>query len=222
MIAILTAILGFTLFSVLHVSAMAICANALGIAIRDVSFGFGKKIGSLGRISLRSMPFGGFVEMKDSREETLGPDDTYDAFNHQPLWKQVAVPLSGSVSVLVLGLATLGSSGWSYFIAAFGQILYGAITPFSTAQEYLSSFEIFRSERGVVDSLALEAFKLAAVNLLPISTLNGGQVLMILAKGGRPSVSWENKITQWAFWPLLVFFFGWAFAFCYWVWRHAT
>lgn len=201
---------------------MAVCANALGITIREISFGFGRKIGSFGLISIRATPFGGFVKMKDSREETLGPEDTHDAFNHQPLWKQVAVPLSGSLSVLALGFAVLGANGWSHFGSAFSQILHGAVTPFTTAQEYLSSFEAFLLKHGIADSLALEAIKLGAFNLLPISTLNGGQVLMILARGGRPSVSWENNVTQWAFWPLLILFVGWAFALCYWVWRHAT
>ncbi len=211
----------YLLYLALHISIMAMFAHRLGVAYTEVSFGMGPKLLSIGRIRLRAIPFGGFVKMKDSRTKILSPCETHDAFNHQPLWKQLLLPLSGSVTLLLVAVAILGKEGCSAFLSAFIQIPLGAIGPFSTAQNYFAACRSFLSDHGVLSTFALVATKLSAFNLLPLSAVNGGQALIILAKWGRPSTVWENAVTQWLALPAIILLFGWVLAFGCWVWRSA-
>jgi membrane-associated protease RseP (regulator of RpoE activity) len=200
------------LFLVLHISTMAFCAQRLGVAVQSVTYGVGPTLFRRGRFRFKAFPLAGSVKLKDSREEPLELDQTADAFNHQPVWKQVLIPLTGVGSTLLLSLLILGANGWASFVSAFGQILEGAAAPLSVAQTNLFAFEKFAAQNSFALVFGLVATKLVAYNLLPFGGFNGGQALMNLVKWGRPHAGWEEPVGRWLLVPALVLFVSWTVA----------
>nr|WP_219114904.1 site-2 protease family protein [Janthinobacterium sp. UMAB-56] len=204
----------------IHISVMALCARAFGITLRQISYGVGPTLLSLGKVHVKLLPLAGNVVLKDTREETLYDDDPcLDAYNFQPLWKQLVLPLSGVAVLLALSLSIMGASGWERFVAAFGQIIHGALAPLSTAQELLGEGETFARTHGFALVFALFSLKLCAFNLLPFAGLNGGQALLALARGGKPYAAWEESATKWLLLPGLAILLAWVVAFGWYAWK---
>lgn len=210
----------FILFMLIHISVMAVCARAFGITVRSISYGVGPTLLTRGTIHVKLFPVAGNVVLKDTREETLYDDDPcLDAYNFQPLWKQVLLPLSGVAALLALSLGIMGAPGWHSFIAAFGQIIDGALAPLSVAQQLLGEGETFARTHGFALVFALFALKLCAFNLLPFAGLNGGQALLAVARAGRPFVAWEETLAKWLLLPGLAIMLAWAAALAVYCWR---
>ena len=208
------------IFMLIHISVMAACARLFGITVRSISYGVGPTLLSWGKVRVKLLPLAGNVVLKDTREETLYDDDPcLDAYNFQPLWKQFVLPLSGVVVLLALSLGIMGASGWERFVAAFGQIVHGALAPLSTAQELLGEGETFARTHGFALVFALFSLKLCAFNLLPFAGLNGGQALLTLARGGKPYVEWEETAAKWLLLPGLAILLAWAVALAVYCWR---
>lgn len=208
------------IFMLIHISVMAACARLFGITLRSISYGVGPTLLSWGKVRVKLLPLAGNVVLKDTREETLYDDDPcLDAYNFQPLWKQFVLPLSGVVVLLALSLGIMGASGWERFVAAFGQIVHGALAPLSTAQELLGEGETFARTHGFALVFALFSLKLCAFNLLPFAGLNGGQALLAIARGGRAFVAWEETLTKWMLLPGLAILLAWAAALAVYCWR---
>lgn len=170
-----------------HVSALALGATLAGVAIREIRVGFGPVLLRFARYRIALGPFGGFVKMKDSREEQSVAEPMQDAFDHQPGWKQALIPLSGPTALLLLALLLLGEDGWHAFIKGFSQVLVGALAPLSEAQQLLGSFNDYLRARSFLDVLGLLAAKMAAINLLPLPMLNGGAAILALLGFNRAS-----------------------------------
>lgn len=213
-------LLCFILFMLIHISVMAMCARALGIAVRGISYGVGPTLLTVGKSHLKLLPLAGNVVLKDTREETLYDDDRcLDAYNFQPLWKQVLLPLSGVGVLLALSLGIMGASGWDSFVAAFGQIIHGALAPLSTAQALLGDGESFARTHGFALVFALFSLKLCAFNLLPFAGLNGGQALLAIARGGKPYVAWEETAAKRLMLPGLAVLLAWVAALAWHGWQ---
>lgn len=212
--------LAAALFMLIHISVMAVCARAFGITVRGISYGVGPTLLTVGKVHLKLLPLAGNVMLKDTREETLYDDDRcLDAYNFQPLWKQVLLPLSGVGVLLALSLGILGASGWERFAAAFGQIIHGALAPLSTAQALLGDGESFARTHGFALVFALFSLKLCAFNLLPFAGLNGEQALLAIARGGKPYVAWEESVAKWLMLPGLAILLAWVAAFGWYGWK---
>ncbi|TDY34489.1 site-2 protease family protein [Janthinobacterium sp. 75] len=208
------------LFMLIHISVMAVCARACGITVRSISYGVGPTLLSWRKVHIKLLPLAGNVALKDTREETLYDDDPcLDAYNFQPLWKQVLLPLSGVGVLLAVAFGILGAPGWEHFVAAFGQIFHGALAPLSTAQELLGEGETFARTHSFALVFALFSLKLCAFNLLPFAGLNGGQALLAIARGGRPFVAWEEALTKWMLLPGLAILLAWVVAFGWYGWK---
>ncbi|MGV8870634.1 MAG: site-2 protease family protein [Janthinobacterium svalbardensis] len=208
------------IFMLIHISVMAACARLFGITVRSISYGVGPTLLSWGKVHVKLLPLAGNVVLKDTREETLYDDDPcLDTYNFQPLWKQFVLPLSGVVVLLALSLGIMGASGWNSFVAAFGQIVHGALAPLSTAQELLGEGETFARTHGFALVFALFSLKLCAFNLLPFAGLNGGQALLAIARGGRAFVAWEETLTKWMLLPGLAILLAWVVALAVYCWR---
>ena len=213
-------LLCLTLFMLIHISIMAVCARAFGITVRSISYGVGPTLLAVGKVRVRLLPLAGNVVLKDTREETLYDEDPcLDAYNFQPLWKQVLLPLSGVGVLLALSLGIMGAPGWDGFLAAFGQIIHGALAPLSTAQALLGDGERFARTHGFALVFALFSLKLCAFNLQPFAGLNGGQALLATARGGKPYVEWEETATKWLLLPGLAILLAWAVALAVYCWR---
>ncbi|PLY41906.1 hypothetical protein CSZ94_13285 [Janthinobacterium sp. ROICE36] len=213
-------LLALLIFMLIHISVMAACARLFGITVRSVSYGVGPTLLTLGKVKIRLLPLAGSLMLKDTREETLYDDDPcLDAYNFQPLWKQFVLPLSGVAVLLALSLGIMGASGWDSFVAAFGQIIHGALAPLSAAQELLGDGATFARTHGFALVFALCSFKLCAFNLLPFAGLNGGQALLAIARGGKPYVAWEESVAKWLLLPGLAILLAWVVAFCWYGWK---
>ncbi|MDN2715630.1 hypothetical protein [Janthinobacterium sp. SUN120] len=66
---------------------------------------------------------------------------------------------------------------------------------------------------------ALFSLKLCAFNLLPFAGLNGGQVLLAIARGGKPFVAWEEAAAKWLLLPGLAILLAWLAAFAWHGWK---
>ncbi|AYM77711.1 hypothetical protein D9M09_19325 [Janthinobacterium agaricidamnosum] len=213
-------LLCFIVFMLIHISVMAACARLFGITVRSISYGVGPTLLTWGKVRVKLLPLAGNLVLKDTREETLYDDDPcLDAYNFQPLWKQVLLPLSGVAVLLALSLGIMGASGWERFIAAFGHIVAGALAPLSRAQELLGEGETFARTHGFALVFALFSLKLCAFNLLPFAGLNGGQALLSIARGGKPYVTWEETAAKWLLLPGLAILLAWAAAFGWYGWQ---
>lgn len=215
-------LLATLLFMLIHVSAMALCARAFGITIRRIAYGVGPTLFSVGKAQVRLLPFAGSVVLKDTREEQIyGDEPGGDIYNERPLWQQFAVLLSGVAVPLILALGLLGAQGWHGFTAAFAQIIAGALAPLSTAQLLLADGDAFARTHGFVLVAALVSVKLCAFNLLPFGGLAGGQVLLALARGGKPYAAWEEVAAKWLLLPGLGVLLAWLVAFGVYCWKAA-
>lgn len=223
MIWLLQAFVIFLAASFTHVCVMALVAHALGITVRQVSLGFGPTLVEHGRLRLGYLLLGGFVKLKDSRAEPVPESETGNAWNHQPIWKQISIPLSGCLALLMFGLAILGGEGWRAFLKGFSDATLGSLGPFSTAQEFLSNGERYFHAQSLLASAALLSMKFCAWNLLPLPSLNGGQILIVLAKRGSPhEYKWEDKLNQWLILPFLYLSLAWILALGWYTWRVAS
>lgn len=208
------------IFMLIHISVMAACARLFGITLRSINYGVGPTLLSWSKVRVKLLPLAGNVVLKDTREETLYDDDPcLDAYNFHPLWKQCVLPLSGVVVLLALSLGIMGTSGWERFVAAFGQIVHGALAPLSTAQELPGEGETLARTHGFALVFALFSLKLCAFNLLPFAGLNGGQARLAIARGGRAFVAWEETLTKWMLLPGLAILLAWAAAFGWYGWQ---
>ncbi|OYO30243.1 site-2 protease family protein [Janthinobacterium sp. PC23-8] len=220
---ILQFLLSIVLFMVIHVSAMALCARALGITIRRIGYGVGPALFNIGKAQIRLLPFAGSLVLKDTREEAIHDDDPgNDTYNERPLWQQIAVLLCGVAVPLALALGLLGANGWHGFTAAFAQMISGALAPLSTAQQLLADGEAFARDNAFVLVFALASLKLCAFNLLPFGGLNGGQILLAIARAGKPHVAWEETVAKWLLLPGLAVLLSWLLASGWYCWRHFT
>ncbi|MFN9472268.1 hypothetical protein [Acidovorax sp.] len=130
------------------------------------------------------------------------------------------VPPARAVALVALGQGVLGTHGWAAFLRGFAQVVLGAVSPLDQAQAYLQSFQAFVGGHGLIAILGLVCTKLGALNLLPLATFNGGQVLVNLAKRGRPEVAWEQAWGQWSLWASLLLLGAWVVALGAFVLRH--
>lgn len=163
-----------------HLLAVALCARALGIRVEHLRLGLGPAAGKSGLFGLGLLPLGGHVRMKMSWDDEYG--GTIGAFDAQPQWKRLLVPLAGVAALLVLGLLAGGSAAGGQFVRGFSQAVGGALSPFETGQALLDRLLDYPREHAWLAVFGLVASKLAAMNLLPTLGSNGGAVLKDLVQ----------------------------------------
>lgn len=199
------------LLILLHVSALGLAGLASGSELLELSFGTGKAIFRRGKLKIGSVPLGGYAKFSDTRET---PDaDPATAFNRKPAYVQALVQLVGCASLVVLAALILAGAGVTEFVAGFRQVIVGAFAPRSTAQEYIQALHDLSVSHGFLAVLGVLAAKVAAVNLLPLPFLNGGQALLAFVPGD-PTVypDWQLRWMQIAIFPYLAMMGSWAYA----------
>lgn len=149
-------VLGFLIL--FHELGHFLVAKRAGVGVVKFSIGFGPKI--IGRrigsteYVLSAIPLGGFVKMVgEDPEEELRPEDRRIAFQHQPIWKRMAIVIAGPGANLLFAFIA--------FSLVF--MVYGARLP---------------SEAAKVGG-TIEDMPAAAVGLKPgdvVTTVNGNPV----------------------------------------------
>lgn len=89
-----------------------IVARWCGVHVDRFSVGFGralyKRIGNNGtEYQLAMIPFGGYVKMRDSREQDLSPEMLTSAFDHKSVEKRFAIVAAGPIANLLLCIGLL-------------------------------------------------------------------------------------------------------------------
>lgn len=197
----------------LHIFTIAIVAHMMDVKVREVSLGFGKQLFQFKWFKLKIFPLGGSVRMVHSSDEDLPPKTISKwALNYKPVWVQLVIASSGVIALISVAMAINSEQALSYFYSGFSQFILGAVSPTGTAQEYFAQIHSFIVQAPFITILIAVMAKLAAFNLLPLPALNGGDMLMIIAKAGKPEVWWEEKVLNWALWPLLIIYVSWIIA----------
>lgn len=221
---IIDILIHWTIVGLLYVVMMAGTAHALGIAVREVSFGIGRSVFERGWFRIGWLPFGGYVTMVSTQDVDFSESQRSKAHDVAPKWRQIAVPLVGLAILFAFSCAVLGSAALDAFLSGFHQVLVGALGPFSTAQSCLHSGVAFAREQTTLQLAALISAKLVALNLLPFAGLNGLNVILILLRRSSVASIWETRLQQWLIWPTLLILFSWAVAVArfLWLWYFAT
>lgn len=210
------------LISVVHVTSLATAAHLTGVPVREISFGMGGQLLRFGIVKLRYLPFGGHIKLKHTQTEELSPAESHDAFDRQPAWVQALIPLSACIGVLGVSMLMLGSSAWPLFIAGFWQFFVGALAPLSSAQVLINDFVGYLKADGFTAGFGFLCAKVAAINLLPLPLLNGGDAIMALLGVHNWSERLELRLKQISLTLLLLLYGSWLVAIGTYIWRAAA
>lgn len=187
-----------------HIGAMATTGALLGHVPHLVRVGVGPQLfRTRGRIPLAVglLPLGGWVQFAEG---------DIDPFVGRAGWKLSVIAAAGCAALIVVGLA-LGASLHG-LVRAWSQLVEGALHPHDVGapliRRYLDRLAI--EPAPAVGSLAL---KVAAVNLLPLPSTNGGQLIAgtvrVLLPGRAPSPAPWLAV---AMVPMLALGVGWILA----------
>lgn len=165
-----------------HIGAMAAAGALLGHVPHLIRLGVGPQLfRTRGRVPLAVglLPLGGWVQFAEGDA---------DPFVGRIGWKLSVIAAAGCAALIAVGLA-LGAS-LDGLLRAWSQLVEGALHPYDVGAPLI---------RRYLDRLALEpapavgslALKVAAVNLLPLPSTNGGQLIAglvrVLAPDRAPS-----------------------------------
>lgn len=187
-----------------HIGAMATTGALLGHVPHLVRVGVGPQLfRTRGHIPLAVglLPLGGWVQFAEG---------DIDPFVGRAGWKLSVIAAAGCAALIVVGLA-LGASLHG-LVRAWSQLVEGALHPHDVGapliRRYLDRLAI--EPAPAVGSLAL---KVAAVNLLPLPSTNGGQliagIVRVLLPGRAPSPAPWLAV---AMVPMLALGVGWILA----------
>jgi membrane-associated protease RseP (regulator of RpoE activity) len=213
MAAISSLLAAYALCNVVHIFALVLAGWLVGAEIEEISFGVGRRRILQGRvlnlsICLRWMPAGSSVKFSDS----------YASLH--PL-KRVLVASSGSLALLTVACLIHGFAGtYSRFLNGFQQVIYGALAPQSTGPTLILAAYEFLKANPFLTFLGLLASKKAALEMLPIPTLNGGAVIMAMGDWFRPlSIKARDRVMMSGFVVSISISVCWIVAFCFFLHR---
>jgi membrane-associated protease RseP (regulator of RpoE activity) len=178
-----------------HTGAMALVGWRVGATVEEVSLFFGPAVirfryrGVSYRVG--AIPLGGYVRFKGDRDKPKSADEILFAADMEPpgFWDlhplaRVAIVASGCASLVVVGALCLGP--WAS-VRSLGRG-FVQLTPFApwtpawvTGGRVLAGRFVSLLRDGPFRvALGVLAVKMAAMNLLPIPSLNGGAILTYL------------------------------------------
>jgi hypothetical protein len=192
--------------SMLQVTTMALAGSFLHIPIERISFGMGKrwlemKIATI-PISF-GFPFGGWVRYvgDEPHPKLLG-------------WQRCGLELSGCAVLLVLAAVILGQQASFDVLGLWRQFIEGALSPFNHAQVLLIDLGRYLDGLDDVSIFAVVSFGSAALNLLPLPVLNGGNALMYFVSSALYPLTRrsQERLFQAGFLTLLFGYGSWLLA----------
>lgn len=155
----------------------------LNVAITEIRVFYGRPLMSFtwGRtvVKLGWVPFGASTSYD------------VDRFARLPLPLRVFVCLIPPLFLVVLGLLILGADrGWHHLLSGFWQFFDGALHPREVGASLVGKIHSLY-DRAPVESLGVLALKIAAVALLPFSTVGGIALLECVPRAKR-----EERLPQ--------------------------
>lgn len=206
-----------------HILGMALAGKLIGAWVLEISLFLGPKLFQFDfggtKFTVRALPLGGFVKFwgmegnEDDVEEFGQPPAGVIGFRDFYPLKKMFVPVFGLATwvpfaIIGLGFADFpGSTG-----RGFIQILSGAWSPGTVGKHYIGLLVAASHALAFHQFLGLLACKNFAVNLMPLSFLNGGQILLwFFEMFFKVSEAVRVKINYASFFASLM-------AWCLWLW----
>jgi len=195
------------LTSSVHLLGFILLSRIWKLPIEEVGIFFGVPLRTVTlkgiRFSLYAIPLPcGFVKFAGGEADLDPKPGTYLAL---PRLARCLILLSGPLATLGMATALLGPlRADAEFRSGFSQIFSGIVSP-SRAREML--LDVDRLVRHVPwwTFLGIAAAKVTAFNVLPIPTLNGGEVILTLLRGRKPEPPWMEKSRIFGLLFLLIF-----------------
>jgi hypothetical protein len=188
----------------LHVIAMGLLGTLwLKLPIERMSFGFGGRglktnVATI-PVSFELLFFGGSVKFADNEPQLYG-------------WRRCVIELSGCGVLLALAALIMKRDRSFDVLALWQQFIAGALSPFGHAQILLMDLERYLGGLDELSILAAMSFGMAAINLLPLPLLNGGNALMYLVSSTLYPLTQRSQ--EWLF---RVGFLIWVSCCCSWL-----
>ncbi|MFZ4860294.1 MAG: site-2 protease family protein [Desulfuromonadaceae bacterium] len=207
-VLILAVIICITVSMFVHVWSMALAGWLVGADIQEVSVGFGPRMlrfkTGTASINVNYIPTGGSVKFGDSFQ------------NIHPI-KRIFISAAGCLGLLCLASISFGiPETFLKFQNGFGQFVYGALSPRSVGKELLYVFYSFLKDNTFFACIALTSTKIAAVNMMPLPTLNGGDIVLTLIGWIKPIPSrLREYLQQFGLLIMLTLLCSWIVASCY-------
>lgn len=193
----------YTGLTAVYAAALSLIARVLGACPTEVAVFQGPRLFGcrIGRTEwrLNLIPLGARVLFGAPRPESGSDSQSgldparveelariHEEFHAKPLFVQALMNLSGPVSMVLIAACFLGpSEGMSSLSRGFAQVFQGAWSPFEVGAPLIQGFLDLVARGGALSAAGILSAKLAALNLLPIPMLAGGQVLALLLVGRR-------------------------------------
>jgi membrane-associated protease RseP (regulator of RpoE activity) len=190
----------YTLVIATHVGAMALTGWRLGATVEEVSLFCSPVLIRLQhrgvQFKLGLIPCGGYVRFKGDREQPKDMDEILFAADMEPPGfndlhpiKRAAIHASGCVALIAVAACCLGPLA-SVRSLGRGFVQFMPFAPWTPA--WVPSGKVLAGrlvalirEGPFLLLLGVLAAKLAAANLLPLPTLNGGMITLCLLGGKR-------------------------------------
>jgi len=202
-------LLGFLVL--IHEAGHFLVAKKCKVKVLEFSIGFGKEIksknGEETKYTLRMIPLGGYVRMLGEEEQS----EEEGAFNKAPIWKRILIVVAGAFVNLVFGFTVFFILASIYNKSAYSGLLvtknYAVSLIQSLGMLVTGNMEttslvgpVGISEMVVKTSSFFDFFYLLSVisvslgitNLLPIPSLDGGKLLILIIELIRRKPMKEN------------------------------
>ena len=175
-------LLAIVLGTQIHVFTMALTGYMFGVDIKKISIGYGPKIFSNGVIVFKLLFFGGYVtfQSKDNPDKQIQPGRSFEDKNY---FVRVFIALSGCFLLILVAWLLLLGPVFDELIFSMITVVEGALSPFEKGGEIISQALRFVEASKALDIFGMVFISIAAVNLLPIPILNGGQPFLELVPG---------------------------------------
>jgi membrane-associated protease RseP (regulator of RpoE activity) len=190
--------------TVVHVGMMALAGWYVGATVEEVCFFLGPwpiRFCYRGvNFRIGAIPLGGYVKFKGDQDKPKDADEILFAADAEPpAWwdlhpvKRVVTLGSGCVALMVLAALCLGPWG-SVRSTGRGFVQVAPFAPWAPAWvpsggELVERFVSLLRDRPFRVGLGVLAAKVAAANLLPLASLNGGMIVAYLA-------AWRRRLPE--------------------------
>ncbi len=167
--------------TVIHLMGFVVAGTLAGVQIDQIQIFAGSNAAAIKlrrlTLSIGSLPIGGFVKLQGMDYE----EDCNEGFCCLPKLWRITIIGSGAFALLATACLLVGpSKALSGFVLGFVQIIHGALSPLTYGQVLLERLSRVCAERGLIYTFGILTTKIAAANLLPLPTLNGGQMVFEL------------------------------------------
>jgi membrane-associated protease RseP (regulator of RpoE activity) len=179
-----------TLLSSIHTASHAIAGRALGAEVEEIELFWGPTIArirlgvTLLLVKLLPGP-GGRVKLRGK-----GGDEFNTGFNDLHPMRRILIVAAGTLAVLAVASACLGPRAGIRSVGhGFRQVVRGGLAPEAIGAPLVRSMLHVIRTRPWRTGLGTIAAKMAALNLLPLLPLDGGQILWNL-------VQWRRRVSD--------------------------